>query len=588
MPRLRRLNAVPLPLMAVDFAWSLLVFLALAFGLAWPLAARLPLAAAEKIVASAVLSLVGTFAFAWIVFGWALPPATLWVLPAIGAAGLALGAGALAEAWRDTDGCAVIVGQLIVTAWCVGWLATIATYAGGGWSGDWFEHWERARFFLDHQPITQKFLGHDSLTARPPLANVVTAVFLTLTRADFAHYQLFSTLLATLVFLPAALLARRFGRNARAIAICAALFLVNPLLVQNATFAWTKLPAALFVLAALYFFLRAQERGAPLAAPLLCATSLGAGLITHYSAGPYAVMLALSWLGLGWAQRDERDWQRATALAALAGAAVLALWFGWAIATYGAHETFFSNSSVTTAAQYHGSQLGKILRNLRDTFVPHFIRSPDPSFIAQRNLLGRWSDWFFQNYQLNLPLACGSLAWLVIIRELVRARRGAGIRDRYFWGSLFAGVVVLGVGTHGARDEWGLAHICLQALVLLAVAFLAARWGHLSRAWRVALLVGAAIDLAGGIVLHGAMQSLAFGRWLAPGAANDIAAGFSLPTKMNLNGKIVNHLAFFSDVFAAPLGLVLALLLALLALAVVGAWPRPAPARRPLAKPPTR
>ena len=35
-----------------------------------------------------------------------------------------------------------------------------------------------------------------------------------------------------------------------------------PLLVQNATFAWTKLPAAAFVLTALYFFLRAQERGA--------------------------------------------------------------------------------------------------------------------------------------------------------------------------------------------------------------------------------------------------------------------------------------------------------------------------------------
>ena len=40
---------------------SLLLFLVVAFGLAWPIAVRLPLSAAEKIAASAALSLLGTY-----------------------------------------------------------------------------------------------------------------------------------------------------------------------------------------------------------------------------------------------------------------------------------------------------------------------------------------------------------------------------------------------------------------------------------------------------------------------------------------------------------------------------------------------
>lgn len=555
--------------------FSLLLFFGVAFGLAWPVAVRLPLASAEKIVASVALSLLGAYLFAWCVYVWALPPAALWALPALGALGLAAGARELAKAWRDTDAQAVIVGQLLVTGWCLGWLATIVSYTGGGWSGDWFEHWQRTRFFLERLPLDQKFLSQYALTARPPLVNVVTAAWLSLTRADFAHYQLSSTFLASLVFLPAALLARRFGRDARAITLCAALFLVSPLLVQNATFAWTKLPAAFFTLTALYFFLRAQERGAPPATALLCGASLAAGLIAHYSAGPYAVMLALGWIGLGWARRHERDWQCATGVAIAAGAAVLATWFGWTLAVYGPREIFFSNSSFMVSANYQGSPLTKIALNLRDTLVPYFLRPLDTALIAQRSPWGRWSDWFFQCYQLNLPLACGSVAWIAIGRELVRARRSAAPRDRIFWGGFVAGVILLGVATVGARDAWGLAHVCLQALVLLGVAFLAARWVGLSRAWRLALAMGATVDLLLGIVLHGGVQSYAFDHWFAPGQApDDLLTSYNEVALLNLNGKTVNHLAFLADGVTAPLALVLALLAAILMLAVVRAWPR--------------
>src|SRR5204862_470951 len=84
----------------------------------------------------------------------------------------------------------------------------------------------------------------------------------------------------------------------------------------------------------------------------------------------------------------------------------------------------------------------KIALNLRDTLVPHFLRSLDTSLIEQRSAWGWWRDWFFQCYQINLPLAFGSVAWLALLRELFRAARTAapGARAFWFW---FATAVVL-------------------------------------------------------------------------------------------------------------------------------------------------
>ena len=550
---------------------SLLIFFGVTLGLAWPLAARLALAPAEKLVAGAALALLGVFLFAWAIYVCALPTAALWLLPMLAAAGLVMGGRSLGDLWRDADSRGLMLAQLLVTGWCVGWMATISSYSGGGWAGDWFEHWERTRFFLERWPLDRKFLETYPLPARPPLANVVTGAFLRLTRTDYAHYQLVSALFASLAFLPAALLARRWS-GTRAVAVLAVLFMVSPLFVQNATFAWTKLPAAFFVLAALAFFLRAHDADAPQAAAPLCGACLAAGLLAHYSAGPYVVVLAGAWLALGWPRRRDSAWWRTTAAAALAGALVLAVWFGWALAEYGVRGTFFSNSSVTSRDVHQGNQLVKIALNLWDTLVPHFLRDVDPSLIAQRSPWGWWRDWFFQCYQINLPLAFGCVAWLAIGRELFRRGREATARARFFWAASVAGVVFLGVATHGARDHWGLAHICLQALVLLGLAFLAARWEQLSRTWRLALVAGAVVDFALGIALQFGVESYALDRGLAADRpAEDTLHSYSGPAFMNLAGKIHNHLDFFSDVFAPPPALVLALLGALLMLALVRA-----------------
>ena len=521
---------------------------------------------AETLLIAGFVATLGLWLFAWTIYVWVLPTSLLSFTPVLALAGLILARRPLLATVSDPDARALIVDQALVTLWCLGWLTFVSSYSGGGWTGDWFEHWDRARFFLTRESLDYRFLGSYALPARPPLANVLTGALLASTRYDFATYQLISTTLASFAFFPAALLARRLG-GARAIAVFAALLVVNPLFVQNATFAWTKLPAAAGVLAALYFLLRAHDSDAPRAAPALFAASLAAALLTHYSAGPAAVVLALAWLVLGWPQRRNFQWWRTTVVTAAVGGAILATWFTWSLAHYGPAGTFLSNSSVTTADVRQGPPLLKILLNLRDTLVPHFLRPLDPALIVQKNSWGTVRDWCFQLYQLNLPLACGSVASLALLSELIRTARTTPPATRTGWALALTGVVLLSVAVHGERDHWGLTHICLQSLVLLALSFLAARWSALSRPWRLALIAGATVDFVAGVALHFAVQNFAPDRWFAP-AGNPYATykGYNESAFMNLAAKIQHQLAFVADRSHVPPALALALLAAILAL----------------------
>jgi hypothetical protein len=126
-------------------------------------------------------------------------------------------------------------------------------------------------------------------------------------------------------------------------------------------------------------------------------------------------------------------------------------------------------------------------------------------------------------------------------------------------------VIGLGVAAHGARDVWGLTHICLQALVLLGLALLAARWRLLGRGWQRALIAGATLDLAAGIALHFAVQHHTLDRWLTPErTAMEITASYNPQTLKNLIGLMVNRLDTFHNVFAPPAALVAGLLTLLL------------------------
>jgi hypothetical protein len=344
--------------------------------------------------------------------------------------------------------------------------------------------------------------------------------------------------------------------------------MVNPLFVQNAVFPWTKLPAAFFSLSALYYFLRFRDGHAPRTTAVLCSIALAAGLLTHFSAAPYAVALALAWC-VG----RPKDWQRpdflrTTAVAAVAGLLLLTTWFGWAFATYGLSGTLATNTSITTVAGDASAQVGRMLLNLRDTLVPHFLRPLDAALIAQSSPWGYARDWFFQSYQLNLFFALGSIGWLVVLREIWRQPGNAVLSARSFWWRFGLIVILLGIVTHGARDEWGLTHICLQALVLLGLAFLAARWSTLTLPWRRLMVAGVTLDFIAGIALHFAVQNHALDRWFAPERNYwNVVASHNPQAMQNAQGMVANHVDTLNAAVSSS-ALVLALLTAILMLAL--------------------
>src|SRR5580658_2849921 len=143
--------------MIADTLACLALVLGVAFGLSRFFVDRLRLAPAETVVAGAGLSLIAAWGVAWAVFTTGAPLGAYWLLPALAAAGVAAG-------WRGTSRLAgdplasdLILGQLIVTGWCVAWLSFVRNHSGGAWTGDWVEHWERAHYFLRAWPVDRPF-----------------------------------------------------------------------------------------------------------------------------------------------------------------------------------------------------------------------------------------------------------------------------------------------------------------------------------------------------------------------------------------------------------------------------------------------
>jgi len=550
----------------------LLLVLGVTFGLSRPLIGRFRLSGPEAVVAGAALSLIAAWLVAWVVFTSGCPTWGYALLPALALAAIVADRRGIARLLLDPGARELLGGQLIVTGWCVAWLAFIKNYSGGLWTGDWFEHWQRALFFLRKLPPERLFLGVYTLEARPPLANVLTAAFMQLTKVDYLRYQIVMAALSSLAFLPVALLAARFGGR-RASRIAVVVMMVNPLFIENATYPWTKLLAAFFVLAGLYFFLRVRDRdeGSGRAATL-CALALGGAILTHYSAGPYVVVLAAAWLLLGARRGWERGYLRMTAGAAGAGACVLAPWFLWSLAHSGAQGTFLSNTSVTTLGTLEGSHLVRIVRNLVATLVPPQARGVRSDLYSQTSPWGALRDQAFVIYQLNLPLALGAVGFLATAREAWRAARGASRADVLFWAGALPGFVVLGIVVVSVRDDYGLTHICLQPVVLLGLAFLASRWERLGRGWRAALVAGWTADFVFGIALQFAVEDFAIDRRMLPGRTlGDVSMTYNVVSQLNVKAKVVSNLAYFADLLPVSPALVLGLLAAIFCMALLRA-----------------
>ncbi|MFA6286467.1 MAG: hypothetical protein WC661_03715 [Opitutaceae bacterium] len=486
-------------------------FVCTVFGFGLPLALRLTEDALEQVTAAAMIGLVVSFVLAFGIYAAGLSWWWFALAPVAGLIGLISQGAAIRNIWSNPNARQSLIGWLIVAAWTQALTAMIRSYSGGAW-GDWLEHHQRALFFHEHWRLDFNFIGDYLLTARPPLANVVTAGFEAITQNVLACGQAVLALWSSLAVFPLALFCRRFGGGAERLPVLALLLMLNPSFTQNSTFAWTKLPAAFFVLVGAHFLLSSLDRPDRRALFALAAAALAAALLTHYSAGPYCIVLAGWWIL--WRLHEKAF--RSLAMEMLTGLLVvtplLGLWFSWAWIHYGAAGTFLSNSTATDSdAHGLGAQLGRIAANLWDTLVPHPLRSVNYALIRQPTRIGWFRDYFFMINQVNLPAMLGTgglvaLACSFFKKGPVIAGYQTSLRPAWVISALVL-TIILGVAVVGSRDEWGLAHICLQPVSLLGLACLAARIDLIGRIGGVILGLGLAWDAVVNIGLHYTLQS---------------------------------------------------------------------------------
>lgn len=446
------------------------------------------------------------FLWAWVgaLSGFLAAVVSLWVIIAV-ALTLAVKRD-LARLLATTEVRKGLFGWLGLLSWALLLQAIAQHFGGADWSGDWYEHYQRAVFFT-LWPFDPNFvfLRHGLLPERPPMMNVIVAGLMSLTNTSFPLFEIMMTFLNSLVYFPLLMLTHLFhARSPRTPWILTILLAVSPMFCQNVTYTWTKLFAAFWVLLAIGLYIQAwrlQKRWGF----LLSFAAFSVGFLVHFSVGPYLFLVAGHYLLFVWKKRPRR--LQELGLIVTIGTLILALWFSWSISVFGIGPTLSSNAMVADSkAQSPNENVIRILRNIERTVIPFVVIQSlpdDPQRVAQGVT---FRDTVFLLYQNNVVFALGSLMWLVVLMLFFRERsqpvgddEEPGLR---FWLVMAVSVILLGIAVHMRPMPWGVAQICLQPLVLTILAFVATRLVELPAALKLLLLTGACVDLCAGIFLH--------------------------------------------------------------------------------------
>ncbi|MGE3912701.1 MAG: hypothetical protein AB7K36_25305 [Chloroflexota bacterium] len=343
------------------------------------LLAQLALAPAERLALTLALlpGLLGLAAFAGLLVGQPgplLPAVTCLVLAAIGGVvtidrlpqwnrGRRDHLSPSPTGWRwgqrvrgGTGLTAMVTGMALYAAGTLG--TTLLTPLSGGALriGDWLAHWFLVLVYLgqplpDLRVFTNR-VGDFGVISRPPLYNLEAGLLVGAVAGSgdppFWAFQLITPMLAVPLAAAGLLWARALG-GPGAPRIAAALIGLSPFLIQNASYPWSKLVAATFVLLFLYLIRAAALARAPRRARqtfMLAAFCAGLGYLAHQTTMFY-VLPTLAWLVVRRPQplfRRPATWSLLTwALGGLAGLAAFGPWQGWVLASYGLRATLDAN-----------------------------------------------------------------------------------------------------------------------------------------------------------------------------------------------------------------------------------------------------
>jgi hypothetical protein len=564
-----------------------------ASGAGFFLVRRLDWSGAEKATAAVALSILLVGEASFLVGALDLHPLIRPFLLAACVIATALALPAAVAMLRNPDARRALLWFALLAVWVVSLQLIVRTYSGGDWYGDWFGHYQRARFFLGGQPLDRLFMGAP-MPARPPLLNAFATQVMAVTRPHFPEFQLTAVLVGVLAYFPLLQVARLFCAAPGVPRLLAIMLMFQPMFVQNAAYSWTKLQAAFFVVAALGFYVAGWRAHDPVRTCFAFVCS-AAGILVHYSAVPAAIFLALHYLFvlLGARVRPVRD----LGLIAVSALLILAPWFAWAATYYGPGAVVTDAlASTGQALPDLGANVLKAALNVRDSLVPHLVRDVAWDSRSRGLNWGHVRDAAFLLYEGNLVLALGSMGGALLVADAIR-RRARGGEQRpiapggrpdtaWFWAGFAAFNLIAGIAVHGARMPLGLAYCAQQPIVYLGVAWIAVRFLDWPRWLRCAAAAGILFDAAAGVLLQFWMESYPLDfpvSWTGPLGLthDDLMIGMA---EWNWGLKIGSHIVFAGDLLADSAWLLMTVVAAALVVAVaallreaMGPGPRSSP-----------
>lgn len=414
----------------------------------------------------------------------------------------------LAANLRLTDLRAPLRAYALLTAYLFIHVAAIQFIYGGLWAGDWFEHYDRALFFLEYQPLNTIFLDVYTLTARPPLVNLLGAQWMSLSGDSFAISQLVILFFGSLVFFPLAALCEYFQgqrTDQRNYYLLALLLCVTPMFLGNILYPWTKMPCNALILQGLVCQLAARANKRP-TDRVWAYGFMGMAFVAHYSAGPFIIAMvcaeAVDDLLHGRFREHLNHW----ITGGLVGAAAVFIWLGWSIYHFGVAGTFLTNSTVTSNEE--GSLVAWLLKvgdNINATLVPVWLRTSVPVTFESLQNLTKCRDIAFCYYQQNWFFFVGPAIFAVWVALIWKQHREW--HHLAYWTVYGLIGFVLGIAVHSGPSVLGLSHICLQSLALVIIAFVATQFRDLGRLARWTVVVFGAVAWVTGVYYNTLAQA---------------------------------------------------------------------------------
>ncbi|MBF0520035.1 MAG: hypothetical protein HQK92_09950 [Nitrospirae bacterium] len=422
---------------------------------------------------------------------------------------------------------------------------TIKHFSGGKWSGDWEEHYQRSLFFKDFWPINTVFIGDWLLPARPPLYNILSAFFMEPAGDSFAYYQLISVLLNSLVFFGAYAILMCFMeetddyRTCLSVTILTVLFCLNPSIIQNITYPWTKSLTNFFILSSFAFSflaIRKKENNLHMASY----GNMGIALITHYSSGPYLLGLCL----IDFSRiLKKRLTIKAIVHRGLVLLLIMSSWFSFSLIHYGIKGTVGTNSTVAETSKLSlKDNVEKVYKNIVSSFVPYFIHYRIRWSLVHK--IGFLRDYTFFAYQANILFMIGSTAWVAVLWSLISKLRKRFDEDVLII-SVLSFILITAIAVHGTYDKYGVAHICLQPVAVLCVTFVAYNMIDYNIFLKIIIIIGVFIDAMFGVFSHFIIQN--YGCNNAMPKTSDNQTIFMPNILDGINDKISRGYTFLSD-----------------------------------------